>query len=74
MLFKTAKNGMKKLNPQKHRRRSLKMLEMQQKWQEKITSKKQRDSLKCSKYSKNGMGKKSQKNLRGVMAHWYSPF
>jgi hypothetical protein len=50
------------------------MLEMQQKWQEKITSKKQRDSLKCSKYSKNGMGKKSQKNLRGVMAHWYSPF
>jgi hypothetical protein len=20
------------------------------------------------------MGKKSQKNLRGVMAHWYSPF
>jgi len=39
MLFKTAKNGMQKVNPQKHKRRSLKMLEMQQKWHVKMTSK-----------------------------------
>jgi hypothetical protein len=38
MLFKTAKNGMQKFNPQKHKRRSLK-LEMQQKWHVKMTSK-----------------------------------